>query len=76
MSFSFIIEDKVLTLPQNFSSWNKIRVKSIPKDYEVIVLKDNPVNQVKEILKKFSNCLILADKKVYELHLSNLKINY
>jgi 3-dehydroquinate synthase len=75
MSLSFIIEDKIFILPQNFSSWSKIRVKSIPKDYEVIILKDNPINQVKEILKKFPNCLVLADKKVYELHLSNLKID-
>lgn len=72
---NFTIEDKQLSVSQDFSNVNNFEIKSSPTPYKISWVDDSVYEKIKSIMLENPNNILFVDEKVYDLHLKNLGIN-
>lgn len=75
MKMQFQIGDKKFSVPSSFRSWRSFNVKSMPSPYAVSVEPGAPAAQVAGLLAENPGNLLLVDRRVWDLHLKELKID-
>lgn len=76
MSIDFLVENKVFSMPDNFSQLSQYIIKSTPHPYQVTIKNENNIlDEIQKKLDENPKNLLFADKKVYNLYLKNLKID-
>ncbi len=72
--FSFIIENKDFFIPKDYLTYSNFTVKSSPKNYELIIDKDEPVKSIINLLEENKKNTLFIDKNVFSLYFGNLNL--
>ena len=73
-NFSFIIENKEFFIPKNYLTNTNFTVKSSPKNYELIIDKNEPIKYIINLLEENNKNVLFIDKNVFSLYFSNLNL--
>ena len=64
-----------LRLPPAFDSWRSLHVRSVPTSYAVVTDTGTPAARVRALLSENPGNVLLADRKVWDLHLKNVRVD-
>lgn len=72
--FSFIIENKDFFIPKDYLTNTNFIIKSSPKDYELIIDKNESVKSIINLLEENDKNVLFIDKNVFSLYFSSLNL--
>ena len=72
--FSFTIENKDFFIPKDYLTNSNFIVKSSPKNYELVIDKNEPVKYVMDLLEENNKNVLFIDKNVFSLYFSNINL--
>lgn len=72
---SFIIQEKVFHYDLNITARDQFTINSVPRNYKVNFLKDDPFNRINALLSENPKNLLLIDEKLLALYQPNLSIS-
>lgn len=72
--FSFIIENKDFFIPKDYLTNTNFIIKSSPKDYELIIDKNESVKSVINLLEENDKNVLFIDKNVFSLYFSSINL--
>lgn len=75
MRNSFSVGTKKFRVPAGFAAWRSCVINSVPSPYPVKVDQAGPAAQVAALLAENPGNVLLADRRVWDLHLKGLKVD-
>lgn len=74
-SHLFKIEDKDFFIPKDYLINDSFAVKSSPRNYELIIDKNNPTKSIMDLLEENIKNVLFIDKNVFSLYFGDLNLN-
>ena len=72
--FSFSIENKDFFIPKDYLTNSNFIVKSSPKNYELVIDKNEPIKYVMDLLEENNKNVLFIDKNVFSLYFRDINL--
>lgn len=74
-SYLFKIEDKDFFIPKDYLINDSFTVKSSPRNYELIIDKNNPLKSIIDLLEENDKNVLFIDENVFSIYFSDLNLD-